>query len=188
MYYFLFSLPKQAYCTLNAGRTEPSLGRRRRDVSVANNKNQTAVKDPNNSGTEETTPGEEEKVRQVIEVSMPRLGGRESGLLHSNGLSNFPQVYESRYDMPLEQATSEPAPQSICLTSREYYSMVVSLFMFLVLLITVSMSAGIYYKYFIFIFIIIIFTFSKQILSTAYNRVRYKSVDTKFNIVYSILV
>lgn len=48
--------------------------------------------------------------------------------------------------MPLEQMTSEPAPQSVCLTSREYYSMVFSLFMFLALLITVSMSAGIYYK------------------------------------------
>ncbi|XP_022174550.1 uncharacterized protein LOC111036724 isoform X1 [Myzus persicae] len=109
-----------AYCTLHAGRTEPSLGRRRRDVGGID-KNETTVEKQKESS--ETTPGEEEKVRQVIEV------------------------YESRYDMPLEQLlTSEPAPQSVCLTSREYYSMVFSLFMFLVLLITVSMSAGIYYK------------------------------------------
>jgi len=50
---------------LHAGRTEPSLGRRRRDLS-GNDKNKTAVEKPKESA--ETTPGEEEKVRQVIEV------------------------------------------------------------------------------------------------------------------------
>ncbi|XP_050440401.1 uncharacterized protein LOC126845652 isoform X2 [Adelges cooleyi] len=106
-----------AYCTLQAGRTEPSLGRRRRNVDDQD-QNETTVEEPNGA-----VLTEEEKVRQVIEV------------------------YESRYDMPLEQTmTSEPAPESVCLTSREYYSMIFSLFMFLTLLITASMSAGIYYK------------------------------------------
>ncbi|XP_050422402.1 uncharacterized protein LOC126834493 [Adelges cooleyi] len=104
-----------AYCTsLHAGgRTEPSLGRRRRDVS----------KNDTEDGTEET---EEEKVHQVIEV------------------------FESRYDMPTSEqqnAVEAVAVQKlVCLTSREYYGMVFTLFMFLALLITVCLSAGIYYK------------------------------------------
>lgn len=57
----------QAYCTLHAGRTEPSLGRRRRDVGN-NKKNETAV-DNTNAETAENVQSEEEKVRQVIEVS-----------------------------------------------------------------------------------------------------------------------
>lgn len=57
----------QAYCTLHAGRTEPSLGRRRRDVSDKVDKNDTAVEIPI-AETTETAPAEEEKVRQVIEV------------------------------------------------------------------------------------------------------------------------
>lgn len=60
-------LSLQAYCTLHAGRTEPSLGRRRRDVGGID-KNETAMDKQKESA--ETTPGEEEKVRQVIEVSL----------------------------------------------------------------------------------------------------------------------
>lgn len=60
----------QAYCTLHAGRTEPSLGRRRRDVGN-NKKNETAVDNTNaeTAETAENVQSEEEKVRQVIEVS-----------------------------------------------------------------------------------------------------------------------
>ncbi|XP_050539438.1 uncharacterized protein LOC126904438 isoform X2 [Daktulosphaira vitifoliae] len=104
-----------AYCNSlhPGGRTETSLGRRRRDVS------QNDTEDAN----EET---EEEKVHQVIEV------------------------FESRNDMPtMEQQNSVEAivaQKLVCLSNREYYSMIFTLFMFLALLITVCLSAGIYYK------------------------------------------
>lgn len=54
---------------MHAGRTEPSLGRRRRDVGGID-KNDTAVEKQKESA--ETTPGEEEKVRQVIEVILEK--------------------------------------------------------------------------------------------------------------------
>ncbi|XP_050521456.1 uncharacterized protein LOC126894461 isoform X2 [Daktulosphaira vitifoliae] len=107
-----------AYCTLQTGRMEPSLGRRRRDVNEQN-QNDTAFEEDSTIQKSK----EEEKVRQVIEV------------------------FESRYDIPLEQTmTSESAPEIVCLTIREYYSMVFSLFMFLTLLITASLCTAIYYK------------------------------------------
>lgn len=52
---------------MHAGRTEPSLGRRRRDVGN-NDKNETVMDKPN-AETAENAQSEEEKVRQVIEVS-----------------------------------------------------------------------------------------------------------------------
>jgi len=63
----------QAYCTLHAGRTEPSLGRRRRAVNgggsgdTPDGKNQTVATERPVAETA-AVPADEEKVRQVIEV------------------------------------------------------------------------------------------------------------------------
>ncbi len=45
----------------------------------------------------------------------------------------------------------EPVPAiglaTVCLTNREYYGMIIVMFIFMALMVTVTITAGIYYKY-----------------------------------------
>ena len=69
-----------AYCSSSTGRSEPSFGRRRRDVSSYLNLNNKTLLSKKINGTNEEVPGhivvstleenEEEHVREMIEVSI----------------------------------------------------------------------------------------------------------------------
>ncbi|XP_014260644.1 uncharacterized protein LOC106673149 isoform X2 [Cimex lectularius] len=96
-----------AYCTGHSGKSEPSLGRRRREVSSDDYPKEVI---PPLNGTDN-----EEHVREMIEV------------------------FESRYEMPQQQKV-ETLDGNVCLTNKEYYTLVMAL-----TLVFISLTAVIIY-------------------------------------------
>lgn len=79
---------------MHAGRTEPSLGRRRRDVSDnKEEKNRTSVENPKANTVETVPAAEEERVRQVIEVR----GGKKGGQTPFAKMENFRRAVQLVY-------------------------------------------------------------------------------------------
>ncbi|KAL1455022.1 hypothetical protein WDU94_009145 [Cyamophila willieti] len=107
-----------AYCTGHSGRNEPSLGRKRREIA---NINDDAVV-VNSEGKTKNGTEDEEQVREMIEV------------------------FESRYEMPQLQTMQPAVPDSICMSNREYFSLLTTLFILLAFLIVVTAFAGFYFK------------------------------------------
>lgn len=56
------------------------------------------------------------------------------------------QVFESRYEMPQLQTMQPTIAETICMSNREYYSLLTTLFMLLTFLIVVTAFAGFYFK------------------------------------------
>ncbi|XP_046683736.1 uncharacterized protein LOC124369721 isoform X2 [Homalodisca vitripennis] len=108
-----------AYCTAPSGKNEPSLGRRRREVESE------PVADALEEIKSDNSTEEEEQVREMIEV------------------------FESRYEMPQQERLAETARllmQSVCLTTREYYGLVLTLIFLFILLIASVTTTAFYYK------------------------------------------
>lgn len=107
-----------AYCTGHSGRNEPSLGRKRREIASISNADTVVTSDvKEKNGTDD-----EEQVREMIEV------------------------FESRYEMPQLQTMQPTIAETICMSNREYYSLLTTLFMLLTFLIVVTAFAGFYFK------------------------------------------
>lgn len=73
----------------------------------------------------------------------------QSVILRGYSIYLFVQVFESRYEIPQQERLAETARllmQSVCLTSREYYSLVLTLIFLFVLLIASVVTTGCYYK------------------------------------------
>jgi hypothetical protein len=112
----------QAYCAggAHAGRSEPSFGRRRRDV----NGTVTADKNPaeNVNGTEE-----EEHVREMIKVLETR-------------------TEMMRDDAAAAQASISSLADSVCLTTGEYYGLISAVIIILIALLATALIAALAYK------------------------------------------
>lgn len=134
----------QAYCTGPSGREHPSLGRRRRE---ADENEYSVVPSESVNATDE-----EEHLREMIEVKSHST--LKSLLSLKNNLHifiNIPQVCEDPFDIPerkeeMQRLVNQQEVPTVCLTNREYYSMIAILFIFMGLMITVTITAGIYYK------------------------------------------
>jgi hypothetical protein len=117
-----FNTCVQAYCAGgHAGRSDPSFGRRRRDV----NGTVTADKNPaeNVNGTEE-----EEHVREMIKV-----------------LENRNEMTPG--DVAAAQASIGLLADSVCLTTGEYYGLISAVIIILVALLATAFIAALAYKY-----------------------------------------
>ncbi|XP_048508388.1 uncharacterized protein LOC105687681 isoform X2 [Athalia rosae] len=128
-----------AYCSGGAGRSEPSFGRRRRDVGNETLSDEEDESDfnatttttststtPNNTRVDEDEENEEEHVREMIEV------------------------FDSRMDMVEENIVEKQTRvlESVCITPNEYYGLVVAVVALVVLLVSVVLlSMLIYRKY-----------------------------------------
>lgn len=63
----------------------------------------------------------------------------------------YSQVFQARSEIP-EPQVMQPIVglPTVCLTNREYYGMIIVMFIFMGLMIVVTITAGIYYKYVLF--------------------------------------
>lgn len=135
-----------AYCPGPSGRSEPSFGRRKRDIngtvitSVDSNVNETDTDEwinvsstgmestesttTNPDGDGATSPEVPEQVREMIEV------------------------FESREEMETESfARKIVAPQeTICLTPSEYHGLISAVILLMILLFSITLAAGLAYR------------------------------------------
>ncbi|XP_065219533.1 uncharacterized protein LOC135845021 isoform X2 [Planococcus citri] len=111
-----------AYCTGPAGRTEQSLGRRKREADGNEDAGYFIGPESTNS------TDEEEHIREMIEV-------------HED-----PFEIPERKEESMQHLVKQQEVPTVCLTNREYYGMIFILFIFMGLMITVTITAGIYYK------------------------------------------
>ena len=100
--------------------------------------------------------GDEQIVKQLIAVSsFDRLWNLtvDYKISHPIFFTHFLQVFEDKSEVPdgpfldrqyLRQ--DDDNLSTVCLTNREYYSMIGILFIFMGIMITVTITAGIYYK------------------------------------------
>ncbi|XP_063218677.1 uncharacterized protein LOC134528938 [Bacillus rossius redtenbacheri] len=109
-----------AYCTGHAGRSEPSFGRRRREVAADSPAEQVAEVDEADEASNSTD--EEEQVREMI------------------------QVYESRFELKDEEQAAQPLAQRVCLTSSLYNGLVSAIAIILVVLLAVSTMFAFFYR------------------------------------------
>lgn len=147
-----------AYCSGGAGRSEPSFGRRRRDVG-----NETMIDDeepeetnattaaptttttPNGTQVEQEKENEEEHVREMIEVEIYKHETRATILITRYHLF---QVFDSRMDMIEENIVEKQTRvvESVCITPNEYYGLVVAVVALVVLLVSVVLLSMLVYR------------------------------------------
>ncbi|XP_046597619.1 uncharacterized protein LOC107217352 isoform X1 [Neodiprion lecontei] len=127
-----------AYCSGGAGRSEPSFGRRRRDlgdvtlmdeneedqVNVTTTAASAASNVQNSTRNDEEDENEEEHVREMIEV------------------------FDSRYDMIEDNMVEKHTKvfESVCITPSEYYGLVVAVVGLVVLLVSVVLLSMLVYR------------------------------------------
>lgn len=132
-----------AYCPGPSGRSEPSFGRRKRDVNgtVVVSQNLTASSNDtdewinvSSTGIEDSTtvdPDAEEKTGEIPEQVREMI-----------------EVFESREEMESESfARKIVAPQeTICLTPSEYHGLISAVILLMVLLLSITLAAGLAYR------------------------------------------
>lgn len=132
-----------AYCPGPSGRSEPSFGRRKRDVNgtVISSTNLTASSNDtdewinvSSTGIEDSTtvdPDAEEKAGEIPEQVREMI-----------------EVFESREEMESESfARKIVAPQeTICLTPSEYHGLISAVILLMVLLLSITLAAGLAYR------------------------------------------
>ncbi|XP_065340307.1 uncharacterized protein nompA isoform X4 [Cloeon dipterum] len=111
-----------AYCTGQAGRSDASFGRRRRDVNGTVEKDLVAE---NNNGTEQ---GEEEHVREMIKV----LENRQDMTAAESGVA--------------AQASVGLLTDAVCLTTGEYYGLISAVIIILIALLATAGIAALAYR------------------------------------------
>lgn len=133
-----------AYCPGPSGRSEPSFGRRKRDV------NGTVI-----SSTTNDTDTEE-----WINVSSTGIESSESTTTNPDGgekstnaevpeqVREMIEVFESREEMESESfARKIVAPQeTICLTPSEYHGLISAVILLMILLLSITLAAGLAYR------------------------------------------
>ncbi|XP_073994788.1 no mechanoreceptor potential A isoform X2 [Rhodnius prolixus] len=110
-----------AYCTGHSGKSEPSLGRKRR----------------------ETQDNEKSTVQEFPKSVLPPLNESES--TNEEHVREMIEVFESRYEMPQQQRV-ETIDGSVCLTNREYYSLILALSLLFVLIVFIILYGTISYR------------------------------------------
>lgn len=134
-----------AYCPGPSGRSEPSFGRRKRDI------NGTVVSSVD-SAVNDTDSDD------WINVSSTGVDATDSTTANPDGESGTPEVpeqvremievFESREEMESESfARKIVAPQeTICLTPSEYHGLISAVILLMVLLLSITLAAGFAYR------------------------------------------
>ncbi|XP_059489050.1 uncharacterized protein LOC132204524 isoform X3 [Neocloeon triangulifer] len=112
-----------AYCTGHTGRSDPSFGRRRRDV------NGTVELTDSNGNNNINGTEEEEHVREMIKV-----------------LENRNEMVDGDEDVAGAQASVGLLADAVCLTAGEYYGLISAVIIILVALIATAGIAALAYK------------------------------------------
>lgn len=135
-----------AYCPGPSGRSEPSFGRRKRDI------NGTVITSVDSSVNDTDT-------EEWINVSSTGLESTDSTTANPDGepspnpedpeqVREMIEVFESREEMENESfARKIVAPQeTICLTPSEYHGLISAVILLMILLVSITLAAGFAYR------------------------------------------
>lgn len=147
-----------AYCPSNSGRSEPSFGRRKREI------NETAMINATDSNVIESN--DTDLMENEVKVSFPstttvvstKLDGKpEEGEAKENAETEYVreviEVFDSREQMEEEESQRDTQPlkakylaDTVCLSPGEYHGLVSALLILIAILLTMAVICGLAYK------------------------------------------
>lgn len=148
-----------AYCPSGSGRSEPSFGRRKRDINgtlylesnntLIDNEDDdsnytTTVTFPDSAPTKDIEEKESEPpeyVREMIEV----FRNNPQKIRTLIFLFCF-KVFESREELQQEARRALPVEETVCLTNSEYKGLISTVLVLAAILITISLIVGLAYR------------------------------------------
>lgn len=146
-----------AYCPSGSGRSEPSFGRRKRDINDtlvlesnntyvdADESNYTTVSFPESEGTSPNSvnkrpDGDSTKnITNGIEENKEETEPPEF-------VREMIEVFESREELQQEARKALPVEETVCLTNGEYKGLISTVLVLAAVLITISLLVGLAYK------------------------------------------
>lgn len=135
-----------AYCPSGSGRSEPSFGRRKRDV------NGTLSLESNNTIIEDEE-GAESNYTTTTTVSFPEGGASPTKEMEEKEteppeyVREMIEVFESREELQQEARRALPIEEAtVCLTNGEYKGLISSVLILSAILITISLLVGLAYR------------------------------------------
>ncbi|XP_022904639.2 uncharacterized protein [Onthophagus taurus] len=127
-----------AYCPSSSGRTEPSFGRRKREI------NETMAS--MNGTTDDDTTISNDTIISITEKSIEEESKEAESTESPEHVRELIEVFESREELQMEARKAEPLLQSVCITPSEYQGLISAVFALVIILITVSLCVGCAYR------------------------------------------
>ncbi|KAJ8925699.1 hypothetical protein NQ315_009546 [Exocentrus adspersus] len=154
-----------AYCPSGTGRSEPSFGRRKRDVNatLALDVNNT-ITDVDDEASNEVTDTnvsfpKSKEISTSIKVktptketrdNIPAVSGADDGESDENETPEFVremiEVFDSREELQQEARRAELVPDTVCISPGAYHGLVSAVMFLIGILLTCSLLAGLAYR------------------------------------------
>lgn len=146
-----------AYCPSGSGRSEPSFGRRKRDVNgtlvLDGNNNTIPDTDESNYTTISFPESDEKFVKDVKKNDEDVTTDVNTGTEEDKEEAEPPEfvremieVFESREELQQEARKALPVEETVCLTNGEYKGLISTVLILAAILITISLLVGLAYK------------------------------------------
>ncbi|CAG9831303.1 unnamed protein product [Diabrotica balteata] len=145
-----------AYCQVGIGRTEPSFGRKRRDVSTFTEENITnqineSLPFNSNISTELTNQiSNSDKLKPTDYVLQDTLDDNNNNIRKTNEDGEFVremiEVFDSREELQQEAQRTDNLEEKVCLTTASYHGMIGTVIFLSAVLLTICLCCGIFYR------------------------------------------
>lgn len=138
-----------AYCQSGSGRSEPSFGRRKREI------NETLYLEGGNNSTEEDDSSMENNTivsfPKTIDTAIKIKPIEDSDEDEKESESpefvrEMIEVFDSREELQQEARKAEYLPETVCLTPGEYHGLITAILALIAVLLTASLIAGLAYR------------------------------------------
>ncbi|XP_065169086.1 uncharacterized protein nompA isoform X3 [Atheta coriaria] len=166
-----------AYCQSTSGRSEPSFGRRKRDI------NETAAIDTDSNTVIITNEIMENDTTVSFPATTEGTDVTEETKSDPEFVREMIEVFESREELQQEARRAVPISESVCITTGEYHGLISAILALAAILITISLLAGIAYRrYWTVMHKNIIADRSSSRLSSSYPTTRSSGVSSGISI------
>lgn len=147
-----------AYCQSGSGRSEPSFGRKKREITEIKEINETVyLEGPNNSTKEEDDSSDEnntivtfpKSIETAIKVKPSTEGLQEDKEKEPESpefVREMIEVFDSREELQQEAQRAEYLPETVCLTPGQYHGLISAILALIAILLTASLVCGLAYR------------------------------------------